>query len=431
MTVLLTSIVSSQAFDHVKLDSYFDALEQNDRFMGSVAISKDGHIIYVRSLGYIDLENQIKANEHAKYRIGSIAKTFTSVLVMQAVEAGKLALDQTLDHYFPQIEKAGQITISDMLQHRSGIHNFTNDMSYLTWHTQPKSETEMVAIIVAGGSDFEPGSRSEYSNANFILLSYILEKIYQKSYSDLLQERIAQPLGLVNTLFGGKINTCDKECLSYTFLDSWQLQSETDMTIPLGAGGIVSTASDIARFSDALFGGKLLSPGSLATMKNIKEAYGMGLFQLPFYDKIGYGHTGGIDGFTSIFGYFADGKISYALLSNGTRFDNNDISIAVLSALYDRPYDLPTFSAYEVSSEDLDQYLGVYASEQIPLKITITKENRTLMAQATGQAAFPLEATEKDIFKFDRAGVVLEFDPSGNTMVLKQGGGVFTFSRED
>jgi len=183
-------------------------------------------------------------------------------------------------------------------------------------------------------------------------------------------------------------------------------------------------------FSDALFGGKLLKPGSLEMMKTIKDGYGIGLLQMPFYDKAGYGHTGGIDGFSSVFIHFADGNISYALTSNGTNFNNNDITIAVLSAVYDKPYDIPVFAVYHVNPEELDRYTGVYSSKGFPLKITITKNDKTLIAQATGQPAFPLEATEKDKFKFVRAGIVLEFNPTEKTMLLKQGGGQFLLVKE-
>ena len=198
----------------------------------------------------------------------------------------------------------------------------------------------------------------------------------------------------------------------------------------MDAGGIVSTAADITRFGDALFGGRLLGSQSLDMMKTIIGQFGMGLFQIPFYDRTGYGHTGGIDGFSSVFAFFGDGNISYALTSNGTNFNNNNISIAVLSVLYNRPYDIPVFSAYHVSPEELDSYLGVYVSARIPIKITITRENNTLIGQGTGQPSFPLEPSGKDVFKFDQAGVVMEFNPANGTMILKQGGGQFEFKRE-
>ena len=110
--------------------------------------------------------------------------------------------------------------------------------------------------------------------------------------------------------------------------------------------------------------------------------------------------------------------------------NNNDISITVLSAVYSKPFDIPSFEVYEVSLEELEQYVGVYSTSELPLKITVTIEKNTLTAQATGQSSFPLEATEKDKFKFDQAGVVLEFDPTINEMILKQGGGEFTFIKE-
>nr|HMM18425.1 serine hydrolase domain-containing protein [Petrimonas sp.] len=253
---------------------------------------------------------------------------------------------------------------------------------------------------------------------------------FAKSYADLLQEYIVKPINLTNTYVFGKINPNNNECKSYSFAGTWKVENETDYTIPLGAGAIISTPSDLTKFADALFGGRLLKSESLEIMKTIKDGYGIGLFPIPFYESIGFGHTGGIDGFSSVYSHFTDDKISYALTSNGTNFNNNDISIAVLSAVYDKPYEIPVFTTYNLTPEELDGYLGVYASKQIALKITITKDGNTLIAQATGQSAFPLEATEKDKFKFDRAGVVLEFSPTDNTMILKQGGGQFTFTRE-
>lgn len=417
-------------FDKTKLDNYFNALEQNNKFMGSVAVSKNGEVIYTNSIGFADVENNVKAIEKSKYRIGSISKTFTAVLVLKAVEVKKLNLNQTIDKWFPTIKNAKKITIEHLLRHRSGIHNFTNDKDYLTWNTQPKTEKEMIEIITKGGSDFNPDSKAEYSNSNYVLLSYIVEKTYKKSYSDLLQEFIVKPIGLTSTYVFGKINPNNNECKSYSFAGTWKVEPETDFTVPLGAGAIISTPTDLTKFADALFGGKLLTSESLEIMKTIKDGYGIGLFQIPFYKSVGYGHTGGIDGFSSVYSHFSDDNISYALISNGTNMNNNDISIAVLSAVYDKPYEIPAFTTFNVTSEDLDKYLGVYSSKQIALKITITKDGNTLIAQGTGQPAFPLEATDKDKFKFEQAGAKFEFNPTDKKMILFQGGGQIEFTKE-
>jgi len=427
---ILNQIGFAQNIDKAKLDNYFNVLEANNKFMGSVALSKDGKIIYTKVVGYSDVENNVKADENTKYRIGSISKTFTSVLILKAVENKNLSLNQTIDNYFPNIKNAEKITIKHLLNHRSGIHNFTNDKDYLSWYTMPKTEKEMVEIIAKAGSDFQPDTKAEYSNSNYVLLSYILEKTFKKSYAELLDVYIVQPVGLTDTYFGSKINPDKKECKSYTFLGTWNVQPETDTSVPLGAGGIISTPIDLVRFSDALFGGKIIKPESLEIMKTMEDHYGIGLFQFPFYDKLCYDHTGGIDGFSSVFSYSYDGNISYALISNGTNFNNDSIAITVLSAVYDKPYEIPEFSINEVSTEDLEKYRGIYSSKEIPLKINITSVNNTLIAQATGQSALPLEATEKDKFKFDEIDAIFEFDPVEKTMILKQAGTEFTFAKD-
>lgn len=438
-TILITFLLfilaqigfSQTTFDKAKLDEYFNTLEENNKFMGSVAVSKNGEIIYARAIGFADVKNNVKATENSKYRIGSVSKSFTAVLVLKAVEEKKIDLNQTIDKWFPTITHAEKITVKDLLSHRSGIHNFTDDKDYLTWNTQPKTEKEMIEIITKGGSDFTPDSKAGYSNSNYVLLTFIIEKTFNKSYSDLLQEHVTKPLNLTDTYVFGEINPKNNECKSYKFLGDWKLESETDYSIPLGAGAIISTPRDLTKFADALFSGKLLTSESLEKMKTIKDGYGLGLFQIPFYKSIGYGHTGGIDGFSSVYSHFPDDNISYALTSNGTNFNNNDISIAVLSAVYDKAYEIPVFTTYNVTSEDLDKYLGVYASKQIAMKITITKDGNTLIAKGTGQPSLPLEATGKDKFKFDQAGAKFKFNPTDKTMILFQGGGEIKFTKEE
>ena len=427
LILIFCQVAISQSFDKTKLDKYFNSIDDNKKFMGSVAVSKNGEIIYLKSVGYADINNKIKANNETKYRIGSISKSFTAILVLKAVENKKLELNQTIDKWFPTIKNSEKISVKQLLNHRSGIYNFTNSPDYLSLSTQAKTEEEMIEIIKAGGNNFLPDSKAEYSNSNYVLLTYILEKTFSKSYSELLNEFIINPIELKNTYVFGKINTINNESKSYKFLGSWIEESETNYTIPLGAGAITSTASDLTKFADALFGEQLLNSESLEAMKTIQEGYGYGLFQIPFYSSLGFGHTGGIDGFSSVFAHFPEENISYALTSNGTIMNNNDISIAVLSAVFNKPYEIPVFISY--TSVDLDKYLGVYSTEQIPLKITITKNGNTLIAQGTGQPEFPLEAINKDIFKFDQVGAKFEFILEENKMILFQNGMQINFTK--
>ena len=425
----LISAAYCQSVNTAKLDSLFNALQANNNFMGTMAIAVDGKIAYKNSIGKADMESGKEIKTDTKFRIGSISKMFTSVMIFKAIEEKKITLDQTIGQYFPGIENAQKITIDNLLNHRSGIHNFTNDPEYLSYNTQPKSEAELIEIILKGKSDFEPGSKAEYSNSNYVLLSIILEKLYKRNFSDLLKEKITKPLGLKNTYVGGKINIANNECYSYKFSQTWIRETETDMSIPLGAGAIVSNTSDLLHFIESLFGGKIISVGSLEKMKTVKEGLGRGIFSVPFYDKTGFGHTGGIDGFQSVLYNFPKEKVGIVILTNGTTVPLNDLVIAGLSAVFNVPYTIPTFKTITLKSEDLDLLLGEYSSKDMPLKITISKDSSALIAQATGQSAFPLEALGKNIFEFKAAGIVLEFNADEKQMILKQGGMKFTFTR--
>ena len=424
------ALTQAQTLDTNKLDRYFEVLFENDKFMGSIAVSKDGQLIYTKSVGYADQAQGLEATEKTKYRIGSITKSFTAVLIFKAHEQGLLDLEATIDQWFPEVPNAPEITVSHLLNHRSGIFNFTNDPDYLTWNTEAKSEEEMVALVVAGGSVFKPDSRAEYSNSNYVLLTFILEKVFKASYADLVRIHITEPNGLKDTNVFGKMDTADNESKSYQYAGLWKEEAETDFTIPLGAGAITATASDLTRFGDALFGGRLLQEESLKLMTTITEGYGRGIFQVPFHEHTGFGHSGGIDGFRSMYTHFPKDKLTYAMTSNGLNTNSNAISIAVLSAVYGQDFDIPEFSTYAVAAEDLDAYLGVYATDQIPLKVTVTKKGNTLIAQGSGQPPFALEATDRHKFKLDMVGAEFEFHPENNTMVVFQGGGQITFTKE-
>ena len=165
-------------------------------------------------------------------------------------------------------------------------------------------------------------------------------------------------------------------------------------------------------------------------MITIQDKYGMGVFQIPFYDKKGFGHEGGIDEFRSVLYYFPTDKVTVALTSNGKTYDNNEIIVAALSSYFNKPFVIPTFTTLNITTDDLDPFLGEYSAAGFPLKISITKDNATLFAQATEQSAFPLEPINKNTFQFLAAGITIEFNPNEKLLILKQGGGTFTLTKK-
>lgn len=434
LSILTSAIGFSQSFKSEGLDSLFQLLDKKNKFMGSIAVSKNGKLLYSNTIGYADIEHLLKADYNTKYRIGSISKMFTASLILKAIEENKLSINQPLNRYFPEIKNSAKITIEHLLNHKSGIYDFTNDKNYLSYNTEFKSEKQVIAIIADGKSNFEPNSKVLYSNANFIILSYILEKIYKTGYEEILRTKIIKPLRLKNTYYGNKIQIQNKESYSYHYGNNWNKSPETDLSIPMGAGGIVSTTHDLTAFIEQLFKGKIISHKSLSLMKAGTDFHGigigMGMLAYTTYEKKNYGHNGAIDDFKSVLHYFPGEKLSIAITSNGSVYPIDSVLSCAFSSYFNKAFTMPTFTYLEVKPEVLELYTGQYASLQIPIKITISKNEKKLWAQVKGQPAFPLEATAENSFKFEQAGLVLEFNSGKNQMILKQGGQEFLFTKE-
>lgn len=438
LSVLLTlaffTAARAQTLDKAKLDQFFDRLAEKNKAMGSLTVAKDGKVLYSRAIGYSQINDNRKMPSTAatRYRIGSVTKMFTAAMIFQLVEKGKINLSDTLDRFFPQIPNAEKITIAQMLAHRSGIYDFTRDRDFRSWKTNAKTQDEMLAIIAKGKPGFEPGEKFEYSNSGFLLLGYIIEKVGGKPYREALKERITGRIGLKDTYAGtGKTDVVKGESFSFNYSGDWKQETETDLSIPGGAGAIVSTPNDLTRFASALFDGKLVSPASLEAMKSIKDKYGSGINQFPLGGKTFYGHGGEIDGFSSLVIYQPEEKLTLAYSINGQRYAAIKIVDGVLNIYRNKPFEIPAFEKINVSPLILDKYVGVYSTSQSPLKLTITRDGSTLQAQATGQPAFPLEATAQDKFEFESKGIVLEFDPAKNQVIFKRGNQEIIFTKEN
>ncbi|OVE57443.1 serine hydrolase domain-containing protein [Chryseobacterium mucoviscidosis] len=429
--ISFSAIVFSQTNVKQKLAGYIDSLFVHHKVMGSFAFAENDRPTFVKVVGFADAEKNQKANVNTQYRIGSISKTFTAVLIMKALEEKKISLDQKLSEFYPEIPNAEKISIENLLQHRTGIHNLTSEAEFWQYNTKPQTESSLISIIKKYKSDFEPGSKHEYSNSNYILLGFILEKIYKKPYAVLLKDKITKPLKLTLTQAGGKIDPSKDQAKAYQYINgTYVVSSETDMSIPIGAGNIISTPRDLLTFILGLENGKLVKKSSLEKMKTFVDDYGYGLVKVPFDKYSGFGHTGGIDNFSSALFYFPDLKIATAFSTNQSEMDTNDISIKMIETAMGKDFEMPNFKTYEISENDLQKFTGTYSSKDVPLKITIFIEDKKLMAQASGQSAFPLEAISETSFKFDMAGIVIDFYPAKKQFVIIQGGTKNTFIKE-
>lgn len=421
-----------------KLDRYFTELEQNNRFMGTVFVMHGDEVLFNQSYGKSAADGT-PAKPESIYRIGSITKSYTSTMILQLVDLGELTLDTTLGKYFPEMPNADQVTIEQMLRHQSGLVNFTNLPEYMEYFTDDRTKSEMLELFESIGTSFDPGEDTEYSNTAYVLLGYIIEDVTGMSYNEALQEMITGPLGFNSTYFASGLDPEKNEADSFVYQQGeWQPASRTNMFIPHGAGAIVSTAEETARFYRALLSDGMLSDELFEELTRFDGPFGAGLLRFPFGDRYLFGHNGGIDGYQSNSAYSPEDDMTFSLLANGVNYNFNDILIGFLSIAFDEEFEIPDFEQrmpVSLPEEQLDLYTGTYRAPNFPLAIELFTDSGNLMARATGQGAFPLTMYDEQTMAFEQAGIEIFFDEPENSrytsFVFSQGGQSFRFSLEE
>jgi len=259
----------------------------------------DGIIVYVDeageppafySAGWKNKETQVPADPHALFKIGSISKLYIATAVAKLVNNGSLSLDETLADYLPElagrIEYADQITLRMMVQHRSGIPNFTDDEEW-DWFTSQTDIDKALELVLDEPADFEPDARYSYSNTNYLLIGRILDNVLGYSHHQYIDEEILAPLGLTNTYsLLSQVNNEDVVSGYWYGYDDDLM--ELDFVIP--GGSMVATAQDVGIFLRALNDGSLLNDDEQAIYSSIYE----------------YEHTGWLPGYYSIARYHED-----------------------------------------------------------------------------------------------------------------------------
>jgi D-alanyl-D-alanine carboxypeptidase len=425
LQTILFSAVIAQSPNKAKLDQFFDRLNEKNKAMGSLLITKDGQEVYSRMIGYSQVNGAEKRPLTAatRYRIGSITKMFTTALIFQLVEEKKLSLDDKLGKFFPQIPKADKITILHLLAHRSGVH----DLADGSGRSNPRTQNDIIATLVKGGSDFEPGTKYVYSNSGFVVLGYIVEKLRGKPYAAVLQERITSKLSLGDTYSGsGLVGAAKNECYSYRYAGNWVQETETHLGILTGAGSIISTPADLIKFISSLFDGKLISKNNLALMQ--QQSLGMETFI--YNGKTFYGHGGGIDNFGSWLAYRPDERLALAYTANAKVYPVTDIINGVFDIYVNKPFNIPSFESLAISTELLDKYVGIYVMDGAP-KFTVSREGGTLLVQMADRPANALEAISENEFKIPNAPIEIKFDTANKKMILKRAGGERVFTKEN
>jgi len=238
----------------------------------AVAVLRNGKLVFAKGYGRANLELAAPVNARTVFRIGSLTKQFTAAGVLLLAEQGKLNIDDKLSLYLPDFPRANEVTLRDLLDHTSGIHNFTEGPVINKISTSGATVEELVTDIASQSPlyDFEPGKGWWYSNSNYALLGAVIEKVSGESWGAFMKAEIFDKLGMADTAADDARDVVPGRASGYTLIGGtagkFRNADFTDMSVPYAAGALRSTAEDMARWNAALFGGKLLKPQSLKEM---------------------------------------------------------------------------------------------------------------------------------------------------------------------
>lgn len=409
--ILLPLAINAQKNYPALLDEYAQAEFNIKEFNGTMLVMQKGKPVYKRSFGMADREWNVANTNETKYRIGSVTKQFTALCILQLAEQGKLSVDDKLSKYIPDYPKGDSITVHMLLNHTSGIKNYTDLPAFWPKAALPLSTDSMIALFKNKPLDFSPGTKWNYSNSGYFLLGAIVEKVSGKDFSDYLLENVIKKAGLKNTGMDNldSILTYRAKGYSKNRGGGWQHALFISMEGPFSAGAMFSTVDDLYQWTKALHNNQVISAASTQKMFTPYKdgyGYGIGIDSLKTHRRIS--HNGGIPGFASYLGYFPDDDICVAVISNNGA-NSTAIGNALASVMFDLPVQIPYIpKEVKIDISILDNYLGKYLATG---PIEIIKKNGKLYRHRDGAPDIELKPESNTRFFYaDNSDRFIEFE---------------------
>ncbi|HEY1654537.1 MAG TPA: serine hydrolase domain-containing protein [Candidatus Tumulicola sp.] len=295
----------------------------------SVAIAKNGSILYARGYGYRDLTNRRPANADTIYNIGSVTKQFTAAAILLLQQEGKLSVNDSLGKYFPAYPYAKKLTLRNLLNQTSGIPDYVY-LPNLPHHATAMGFFKMVWVPL----HFSPGTRFEYSSTNYLVLGMIVEMVSGDSYGGFLAKHLFEPLGMNDSSTRVEPRELSNGAIGYTF-DGRRIAYKTATPDDIGYGDatVNSSAPDLIRWDVALESGGVVDAASWKAMISPPVAryeppyggYGFGLFVGRLYDRQMIYHPGANPGFITYNATFPGDGLEIAILGNSDNFQTQPL----------------------------------------------------------------------------------------------------------
>lgn len=367
----------------------------------AVLIAKGNNLIYRSARGSAEIELGVPLSPDHVFRIASVTKMFTAAMILKLAEAGKLSLDDPLALYLPDFPNAASITIRELLSHTAGISDISKDMQPGFTRRDVDLAT-LVTDISKRPLDFAPGTGWAYSNAGFILLGAVIEKVTGESWYTSVSTQILEPLGLRHTQYAANSPLVPGRAAGYTTDTPGHVVNNAtfiSMTIPASAGALASTVDDLRLWMRALTTGRVISKESFQKMitpapklPGTRTAYGYG-FGMYLWHVRGtpmIGHLGQVNGFASAVVYLPERDITIVVLANDDNFNARIVSRRLAAIALGKPF--PKVIAAPTSEEELRSLAGTYQFNENTIETLSIRDNK-LYAQRGSGNVLPLQMT--------------------------------------
>jgi D-alanyl-D-alanine carboxypeptidase len=323
-----------------ELDTVIEAFMAKNNVPGAlVAVASRGRMVHLKTYGMANVELSVPVSDSTAFEIGSISKQFVSAAAMLLVEEGRLDLDDPIHDYLPYLpgEWLG-VTVRQLLNHTSGIPDYEEIRTYDVYRFRLTPE-DVIRIAQSRPVDFAPGTGWYYSNTGYYLASMIVERIEGRPLGEVLKSRIFDPLKMTATRMTDPEAIIPGRASGYWVNKAGELinRNPTETSSTLGAGGLLSSARDLATWDAALYGDGLLSDASKAALwtpavlpDGTNTEYGLGWRVTPYQGLRSQNHTGQVAGFVANFSRYPDQEAAVIVFMNRYEVRGTDIKVAVL-----------------------------------------------------------------------------------------------------
>ena len=366
MTMLVpTGVANATDGIAARIDELMTSYEELGMLNGTALVATNGDVSFSRGYGLANMEWDIPNGPDTKFRLGSITKQFTSMIIMQLVEEDRLSLDATVADLLPffRSDIGSQISVHHLLTHTSGLPNYTALPGFMADASRNSyGVEEFVTAYCSGDLEFEPGSKFRYSNSGYFVLGAIIEEVTGESYERQLKKRILEPLEMRDTGYDHGAEVIERRAAGYERAgNGYRNAGYLDMTIPYSAGSLYSTVEDLLRWDQALYGDTLLSEESKEKMFDPfldDYAYGWTVTTVPVgadgADRTVIAHGGGINGFNTLISRVIEDRHLVVLLNNTGGANLRAMQNGIFDLLYGREPAQPKPPVAEALGEALE-----------------------------------------------------------------------------